>query len=371
MSEDAPRLPPSWASRASPAMPQDEARRLVAAGGTLLLRGVPRGTEFGLDCMAWTVGERFEGVKMVPPQGAHLVRWTPAGEGAQAAPGGSLFCFVGAGEALVRRWDAGADALAAVADADERDRLAAGARRGDFDRGLAPYPLDTLARWRGLSDRITEAAVARISRGAPSMAFAEVPAVEVPDGASPAEVTALHRDRTACLERMVAGALGGDEGEVLAEFQAAFAAFFLAHSYEGFEQWKALLALLCSCEAAVARRQPLYAGLASALAAQLEEVPPDFFRDPLAGDGSNFLLRCAGDLFEIVAETPEAGDALVSAVRALAAVLRRRFDWHSPSFYLGGGTAEAILRRARDDDEYAPVIANLDELQLGSGSESD
>ena len=401
--------PASWGAAAAaaaaasgaagaPAMDQERARRLVAEGGSLLLLGVPRGTEFGLDYMSWTTGDRFQGVKMVPPEGAHYVRWSPsegpAGSAGLGGPAGGFFCFLGRADVLVRRWDGDRDALVPERGdgGEDEARLANGVRAGDFDRGLAPYPLDTLKKWKTLSCRITPATVRRLSalpgggggngvggdgggasphhHGAfTSLTFAEVPPVRVPDDATPEERTALHRDRSACLDRLIDGALGGCEAEVLGELQAAFVAFFLGNSYEGFEQWKALLTLLCGCEAAVVRRPALYAGLAASLGAQLEEVPLDFFRGELGGGDNNFLLRCAGDLFEIVSETPEADEDLVRAMRGLAAVLRRRFAWHSPFFYLG--TAEALLEQAERDDEFAPVIANLDELQLGSAANSD
>uniref|UniRef100_A0A3P9D0N2 Protein AAR2 homolog n=1 Tax=Maylandia zebra TaxID=106582 RepID=A0A3P9D0N2_9CICH len=36
-------------------------------GATLVLLGVPQGTELGIDCKSWQVGPRFRGVKMIPP----------------------------------------------------------------------------------------------------------------------------------------------------------------------------------------------------------------------------------------------------------------------------------------------------------------
>lgn len=51
--------------------PQD-ANELNKRGGTILCLDVPPGTTFGLDCMSWTTGDRFKGVKMIPP-GVHYV----------------------------------------------------------------------------------------------------------------------------------------------------------------------------------------------------------------------------------------------------------------------------------------------------------
>ena len=59
-------------------MSNDEALRRVEHGGTIIIMDVPPGTEFGIDCTIFTVGEKFRGVKMVPP-GLHLVLLGAAG----------------------------------------------------------------------------------------------------------------------------------------------------------------------------------------------------------------------------------------------------------------------------------------------------
>ena len=53
-------------------MDQDLARRLLVEGGTLLVLDVPEGTNFGIDLKSWETGERFKGVKMIPP-GLHFI----------------------------------------------------------------------------------------------------------------------------------------------------------------------------------------------------------------------------------------------------------------------------------------------------------
>lgn len=53
-------------------MNQEDARRLLLEGGTLLVLDVPEGTNFGIDLKSWETGERFKGVKMIPP-GLHFV----------------------------------------------------------------------------------------------------------------------------------------------------------------------------------------------------------------------------------------------------------------------------------------------------------
>ena len=38
----------------------------------LVMLGMPPGTEFGIDTNTWNVGEKFKGVKMIPP-GLHFI----------------------------------------------------------------------------------------------------------------------------------------------------------------------------------------------------------------------------------------------------------------------------------------------------------
>lgn len=49
-----------------------QARQLTERGGALILLGVPKGLEVGIDYKSWTVTDSFLGFKMIPP-GVHLV----------------------------------------------------------------------------------------------------------------------------------------------------------------------------------------------------------------------------------------------------------------------------------------------------------
>jgi A1 cistron-splicing factor AAR2 len=103
------------------------------------------------------------GVKMIPP-GVHLVTTQAVQQQPQhapppaAAPALAVFVSLAPRSVLVRGWDAQAEALACVADADDEARLAAGARRGDFDQGLAPYDLGRAAGGGGGAGGATTAA---------------------------------------------------------------------------------------------------------------------------------------------------------------------------------------------------------------------
>jgi A1 cistron-splicing factor AAR2 len=50
----------------------DVARRLFEEGAFFFFLDVPEKTEFGVDCSSWNVGEKFKGMKMIPP-GIHFL----------------------------------------------------------------------------------------------------------------------------------------------------------------------------------------------------------------------------------------------------------------------------------------------------------
>lgn len=55
-------------------MPQETALKLLDVGATLFLLDVPPKTEIGIDVHSWNTGEKFMGIKMIPP-GIHFVYW--------------------------------------------------------------------------------------------------------------------------------------------------------------------------------------------------------------------------------------------------------------------------------------------------------
>lgn len=53
-------------------MEQETANKLFEEGAFLFLFNVPQGTEIGIDFSSWKTGEKFKGLKMIPP-GIHFV----------------------------------------------------------------------------------------------------------------------------------------------------------------------------------------------------------------------------------------------------------------------------------------------------------
>ena len=76
-------------------MSPEAAQKLYNEGGFLVVTQLPPGSEFGIDLYSWNTGEKFLGVKMIPP-GLHFVYYSIAGQGSsgpQLAPRtGLLWC---------------------------------------------------------------------------------------------------------------------------------------------------------------------------------------------------------------------------------------------------------------------------------------
>ena len=53
-------------------MTPETSLRLFEEGATLIFLNVPTGTEIGIDMQSWSAGEKFKGIKMIPP-GLHFV----------------------------------------------------------------------------------------------------------------------------------------------------------------------------------------------------------------------------------------------------------------------------------------------------------
>lgn len=60
------------AMRMGGALPPQIVDYMYENGAFLLFLGFPEGSEFGIDYKSWKTGERFKGLKMIPP-GVHFV----------------------------------------------------------------------------------------------------------------------------------------------------------------------------------------------------------------------------------------------------------------------------------------------------------
>jgi A1 cistron-splicing factor AAR2 len=288
-----------------------------------------------LSC-SYAAGEKFQGLKMIPP-GLHFLSYCAMAKSDRAeAPIKAGFWFVAKlGGVVVRRWDAAAEEFApeGAVDADELERFTAAVREHQFDSTTGPYPYDNHGDWRTLTEHLTihalkrhqpdpgaavagtelegfdprdevlkadprlmEAALARATDQTPPVTFSAVAARPRPrPGASNPldrshELAELH----STLPESVPGAaassrVGPRAAAVLAELELAFVLFMLISSWAAFEQWKKMVVLLCSCDDDVSNpsREPLFLAFLRLFRAQLAYTPRELFTDELAKD--NFL----------------------------------------------------------------------------------
>lgn len=177
------------------------------------------------------------------------------------------------------------------------------------------------------------------SRGG-GLFFSAVPRGRKRTGNSPQETTRLHMDGSTQLEEMIAREYGGDELGILGELQLAYIAFLLGQNCDGFDQWRALLQLLCSCEAAVAGRPALFGELCRAFFAQLSQAPSDLFGVDLTRD--NFMGACAIQLLE-VCDTDGSPPKLRKRCEKLRELVQQKFGISTEDLALLGEDAPQVV----------------------------
>uniref|UniRef100_UPI00398F02E5 protein AAR2 homolog n=1 Tax=Pristiophorus japonicus TaxID=55135 RepID=UPI00398F02E5 len=374
-------------------MDQELAKKLFFEGGTLVILGVPEGTEFGIDYNCWQVGPKFKGVKMIPP-GIHFMHYSAVNSRDVRVTGPRTGCFfhLKQRDVLVKRWDKKEEEIVLVEVSEEeieriRENLT------DLDKSLGAYPYETLKRWVSLTNHITEPLVQRLqpasgkicafSEVQPELAmphtkdrveqnlvpydtlcksyeeglarlpkmkikagteirFTQIPNQKYPEGASPAEITKCSMDFSYALETIINQRYSSNPKDILGELQFSFVCFLIGNVYDAFEHWKDLLRLLCHSEEAVTKQKDLYSALISILYHQLNEIPADFFVDIVSKD--NFLTTTLQEFFSYT-YNPNVDKALQKRVEKFKAHLTKKFKWDFDE----------------EPDDCAPVMVELPE----------
>ncbi|KAM5135723.1 protein AAR2 homolog [Mantella aurantiaca] len=371
-------------------MDPDLARHLFFEGATLVILGVPEGSEFGIDLNSWEVGPRFRGVKMVPP-GLHFIHYgvkRQRGAAGETGPRSGIFFFLEQRAIHLLRWDAQGEEMvpAPQREADDlREELPS------LDPFLGPYPYDSLRLWVSLTGHITKEAMLRLQpacgticsfpevlptekmtltedrakhnlprydtvcqnykeglsrlpqmkqKEGTEIRFSVLPEKMYPKDATPAQVTQHSMDLSYALGQLMDEYYSEKPLDILAELQFAFVCFILGNVYEGFEQWKGLLNLLCRAETYSLTHPDLYRELISILYHQLAQVPTDFFIDIVSQN--NFLTSTLQVLFSFLCSQSTNKDLKKRAVR-FRAHLTKKFQWDFEE----------------DPLDYAPVVVQL------------
>ncbi|KAI7905954.1 A1 cistron-splicing factor [Cokeromyces recurvatus] len=363
-------------------MDQDLANKLFEVGAFVLFLDAPANLEFGIDYNAWTIGPLFKGVKLIPP-GLHFIYFsTTSKEGKEGIRTG-FFHFFESREILVRQWNPQIEDIRDESELDPNqvERLRYNIR--EFDRNMGPYPLDPpvyYERWKKLTNYITPGLVRRIlpNNGKVShlpdksanlnpendVAIAKDKrlgkAIEkeegmeftdfdlrrsFPKGATGEEVTRWSLDKSWLARELLKKVYHHDYQVMLGELQLAFVCLLMAQNFSGFNQWKNLVHLLCSCTELIEEKPDMFIDFMDVLQFQLNECPEDFYRDILSENNFTSVM-----LKTFQRNIPTSNESLLKRYKKLKKFIQVKFDWEIPG---DEGSEE------EEEEEDAPVIVDL------------
>ena len=155
--------------------------------------------------------------------------------------------------------------------------------------------------------------------------FTNVPKRKYPQGASPAEMTLHSMDHSYVLRSLLDTVYQDNALSILGEVQFAFVCFLLGQVFDAFEQWKQLVHLLCSSEAALTSHSQLYIQFISILHYHIREIPEDFFVDIVTQN--NFLVSTLRSFFANLANSTDCKQELKVRGQKFKENLEKRFQW--------------------------------------------
>lgn len=377
-------------------MDQLTAKRLLSEGAFFILLDVPEGTEFGIDMKSWNTGEKFRGVKMIPP-GIHYIFFSSVSNIGDVAPRIGFFKTFRKSEVLVKKWDKRSECISnEEVPEDEVVRIKENILL--LDNFLGPYPYDILEKWNDLTSCITTSLVEAVSpvsgyvqsalelescsdaerpRGkrkstsdevcdqfspktsrltertehtflpnlkikeGTELRFTPFPARTYPENSTPSEVTKHSLDHSYVLDQMISKYTVSTE--ILGEMQMCYICFLVGHSLEAFEQWKKLFNLFCSCEIGIIKHIKLYDLFISIAEMHIQEIPEEFIADIVTN--SNFTYVKLKQLFRAVKDADVNGQFKTKMGRFIHN-LTTKYQWdfeHVDS----------------EDEDEAPVIVEI------------
>lgn len=342
------------------------ARQLLEEGGTMVFMEVPPGTEFGIDLNSWNTGERFRGVKMIPP-GVHFIYYSATNKEGDTAPRTGFFHVFSKQEMVAKKWDKRAEDISEE-EISEADKERLHSRLTDLDPFLGVYPYESWRKWISLAGRITESVVASIAP--PSRRILSAPEL-IPDNSEPESGLPIHRSQLSREEmeeaklprmkprpgtqinftpfpkrRFPEGSSSHDvtkysldssyvlqvllshyerEEDLLGEIQMAFICFLVGQSYDAFEQWKKLVHTLCTCSEALEKYPALFTNFVADLYFQIQEVPEDCFVDIVTTN--NFIYNALQCLFRNVQDCDNVDAGLKAKVEKFETHVTKKYKW--------------------------------------------
>lgn len=170
--------------------------------------------------------------------------------------------------------------------------------------------------------------------------YSSIPFKKAPKGATPQQITKYNFDRSEILQGILKRRYQNDPTGILGELQFSFICFLMGQSFDGFEQWKQLVALFCCSDDAASSIPELFNKFIAVLHFQLKQAPEDFFIDNISGE--NFLVSVLRQLFEILNDD-QLEKKLVETKAKFKSYIEKRF----------GRTFNV-----QEDDEDAPVVVD-------------
>ncbi|XP_014370310.2 protein AAR2 homolog [Papilio machaon] len=176
------------------------------------------------------------------------------------------------------------------------------------------------------------------------MRFTEIPKNKYPPGSSPMEITKHHLDQSYTLELMIAQ---HDEPlHIIGELQFAYTIFLIGHYWNGFDHWRNLVVLLCSCEDALDKYRDVFIHFIATIQHQMKELPLEF----LCGIEmeQNVFYKKFREFFRNV-YSAKSNQKLVIMIEKFKKSLADLFQWEFPN-------------DDTDDEDEKPVVVEMEEI---------
>ena len=172
---------------------QNVANKMNETGGNILCMDTPKKLYFGIDYISFETGDKFKGVKMLPP-GAHFIYTSVDG-----VTRTGIFLWINSKQTMFYEWHKKFEFLIEYGDKDQAERLAIGmyfnntcfllisfilaqtvcypvllfvfvvfiiyigVSNHDFDCNLGAYPINSYQKWQRLSCYISQQLIQRLS----------------------------------------------------------------------------------------------------------------------------------------------------------------------------------------------------------------
>jgi A1 cistron-splicing factor AAR2 len=346
----------------------------------LMIEGFPAGLEFGINCMVYETGERFQGISMIPP-GLHLIYYSHLN-----FPRQGIFLNLQERQLFVARWEQQSEKLAPLINLDEATKLQYMQRilRGDLNTNLAPYSDQHHNIWFNLSKYLTIEGLAHaqcsvnqtidgendedetnedrkltkllLSNKRPSILsqlqtsssleehkpqFCNFRSLEsqliqqiyqqqqiqsqsenINNQAQ--QLTAFELDKSLLIQHALRVYYPSHQPfSLLAELQLSFLLFMMIYSFSSLEHWKTLLNLLCQSNHFLLQYQDFTIHFIKLLFDQLKFIPEDFFT--LEISQQIFLIPALTNLFSALQVT-SCSESLLEHKHRFAKYINKKFN---------------------------------------------